>query len=298
MNEQVANLEAVTNAILIEIQGVMGLTNNHLAQWLVRSIFGWPARRMAGLLVQVDQDIARYGLGAATKDLLSGFVHDFKVSCQESIPKDGPLLVVSNHPGAYDILILIANLFRDDLKIISSDIAIIRHLPSVAPHFITITHDPYQRMASFRTALRHLRDGKALLIFPRGEVEIDPALSVGAIDGIDRWSFSLELLLRQIPQACSVVAIVSGVFSPRWFNHPILRLWKKPEQRQKIAEIIQVAEQLVLSKKSLLTPRVSFSPPLMFSGAGEKTAPPGWWMDTLTQTARAQLAAIPADQTR
>ena len=292
MSEQVANLEAVTNAILLEIQGVMGLGYSRLAQWLVRSIFGWPARRMAGLLVQVDQDIARYGLRAAAENLLYGLVQDFKVNCQQSIPKDGPLLIVSNHPGAYDILILIANLFRDDLKIISSDIAIIRHLPSVATHFITITHDPYRRMASFRTALRHLRDGKALLIFPRGEVETDPALSPVPVDGIDRWSFSLDLLLRQIPQACSVVAIVSGVFSSRWFNHPILRLWKKPEQRQKIAEIIQVAEQLVLSKKSLLAPQVSFSPPLMFSDAGEKAAPPGWWMDTLTQTARDQLAGI------
>jgi putative hemolysin len=154
------------------------------------------------------------------------------------------LLVVSNHPGAYDILILITSLFRDDLKILSSDITIIRHLPSVAPHFITITHDPYRRMVSFRTALRHLRDGKALLVFPRGEVETDPALSAGALDGIDRWSPSLDLLSREIPQICSVVAIVSGVFSSRWFNHPILRMWKKPEQRQKIAEIARARVQL------------------------------------------------------
>jgi len=292
MNGQVANKEAVTNAILLEIQGVMGLTRSCLAQWLVRSIFGQPARRMAGLLVQVDQDIARDGLRAAAENLLAWFVQDYKVDCpqgitdcQASIPKDGPLLVVSNHPGAYDLLILIANIFRDDLKIISSDIAIFRHLPSLAPHFITITHDPYRRMASFRTALRHLRDGKALLIFPRGEVETDPALTPDSADGIERWSFSMELFMRQVPQACSVVAIVSGVFSTRWFNHPILRAWKKPEQRQKIAEIIQVAEQLLLSKKSLLIPRVSFSPPLMFSGVGDETAPPGWWMDTLKQTA-------------
>lgn len=292
MNEQVANLEKVTNAILIEIQGVMGLTQNRLAQRPVRSIFGSPARRMANLLVQLDRDIARYGLRSAAENLLARFVQDFKVDCPGNIPKDGPLLVVSNHPGAYDLLILVASLFRDDLKIISSDIAVIRHLPSLTPHFITITHDPYRRMVSFRTALRHLRDGNALLIFPRGDVEIDPALSPDAVDGIDRWSLSLDLFLRQVPQTCSVVAIVSGVFSSRWFNHPVLRLWKKPEQRQKIAEIIQVAEQLVLSKKSLLTPRVSFSSPLIFSEAGEKPAPPGWWMDTLTQTARAQLAAI------
>jgi hypothetical protein len=299
MNGQVADLERVTNAILTEIQGVMGLAQTRLAQWPIRSIFGSPARRLAGLLVQLDQDIARYGLSAAAENLLSRFVQDFLVDCPQGIPdcthgipKDGPLLVVSNHPGAYDLLILVANLLRDDLKIISSDIAVFRHLPFVAPHFITITDDPYRRMVSFRTALRHLWDGKALLIFPRGEVEIDPALSADAVQGIDRWSFSLDLMLRKAPQTQSMVAIVSGVFSPRWFNHPILRLWKKPEQRQKIAEIIQVAEQLILSKKPPLTPRVSFSPPLIFSETGQKSAPPGWRMETLTQTARAQLATI------
>jgi hypothetical protein len=299
MNGQSADLERVTNAILSEIQGVMGLAQTRLAQWPIRLIFGSPARRLASMLVHLDQDIARNGLSAAAGNLLARFVQDLRVDCPQGIPdctqgipKDGPLLVVSNHPGAYDLLILVANLLRDDLKIISSDIAVFHHLPSVAPHFITITDDPYRRMVSFRTALRHLGDGKALLIFPRGEVEIDPILSADAIRGIDRWSFSLDLILRKVPQTRTVVAIVSGVFSPRWFNHPILHLWKKPEQRQKIAEIIQVAEQLIFSKSLQLSPRVSFSPPLIFSEAGQRSAPPGWWINTLTQTARAQLAAI------
>jgi hypothetical protein len=157
---------------------------------------------------------------------------------------------------------------------------------------IPITDEPHRRLVAFRTALRHLRDGKTLLIFPRGDVEIDPALSANAVDSIDRWSLSLDLFLRKVPQACSVVAIVSGVFSSRWFNHPILSLWKRPEQRQKIAEICQVAEQLILLRKLPLDPQISFSPPIVYSGAGEKIAPAGWWTNTLTETARAQLAAI------
>jgi hypothetical protein len=227
MNGQVANLENVTKAIFLEIQGVMGLTQSRLAQWPVRTFFRPPAHRMARLLIQLDQEIAKYGLRTAAENLLASFVQDFKSECLGCIPRDGPLLVVSNHPGAYDLLILVANLFREDLKIISSDFAFIRHLPSVAPHFITITDDPYRRMISFRTALRHLQDDKALLIFPRGEIELDPALSPDAADGIDRWSLSLDLFLRAVPQTCSVVAIVSGVFLSRWFNHPLLRIWKK-----------------------------------------------------------------------
>ena len=102
-----------------------------------------------------------------------------------------------------------------------------RHLPSIAPHFIPISADPYRRMAAVRAALQQLLDGKALLIFPRGDVEIDPALSPQAVEGISRWSPSLELFLRRAPRASLVIATVAGVLSARWFNHPILRLWKK-----------------------------------------------------------------------
>lgn len=178
------------------------------------------------------------------------------------------------------------------LKVISSDIAIFHHLPSIAPHFIPINEDPHRRMVAFRTGLRHLRDGKALLLFPRGDVEIDPALSAQALQGMMRWSSSLELYLRKAPGTPLVIATVSGVLSPGWFNHPVLRVWKKTEQRQKVAEIIQVAEQLILSRKARLAPQVSFSPPLHFSQAGGMSGPPGHLMQTVTRIAQAQMAAL------
>jgi hypothetical protein len=170
-----------------------------------------------------------------------------------------------------------------------------RHLPSIAPHFIPISEDPYRRMAAVRAALQHLLDGRALLIFPRGDVEIDPALSPQALEGISRWSPSLELFLRRAPRASLVIATVGGVLSARWFNHPILRLWKKTEQRQKVAEIIQVAEQLILSRKPQLSPLVYFSPPLTFSGIDRIAAPPGRLMQILAQAARSQMAALNAN---
>jgi hypothetical protein len=92
-----------------------------------------------------------------------------------------------------------------------------------------------------------------------------------------------------------VIATVAGVLSARWFNHPILRLWKKTEQRQKVAEIIQVAEQLILSRKPQLTPLVYFSHPLTFSGVDRMSGPPGRLMQVLTQTARSQMAALNAN---
>ena len=266
----------------------MGLARDSRTARLAAALFGPPARRLATLLVQLDQDVANGGLSAGAGNLLAGLIRDYRVDPPEAIPREGALLVASNHPGAYDLLILVASLGRDDLKIISSDIRILRHLPSVAPHFIPISEDPRRRMAAFRAGLRHLLDGQALLLFPRGDVEIDPALSPEAFQGIDRWSSSLELYLRRAPETQLIIAIVGGVLSARWFNNRLVRLWKKAEQRQKVAEIVQVAEQLVLSRKPSLRPKVLFSPPLVFPQAGG----PGELMRTLTGTARDQLASF------
>jgi hypothetical protein len=292
MNAPAADLQGVTRAMLHEIRGVMGLARVPGAAHLVQALFGPSARRLARMLVRLDAEVTRCGLAAAAGNLLSKLIHDCRIDRPQPIPRQGPLLVVSNHPGAYDLLMLAASLARDDLKIISSDIVIFHHLPSVAPHFISITEDPHRRMVAFRAGLRHLLDGKALLLFPRGEVEIDPALSARALQGMAHWSPSLELYLRSAPGTFLVIATVSGVLSPHWFNRPVLRIWKKTEQRQKVAEIIQVAEQLIFSKKARLTPRVSFSPALHFSQEGELSAPRGQLMQTVTHAAQAQVAAL------
>lgn len=282
------HVECLTNAILDEIVSVMGLAQSHLAQWFLRPIFSIPARKLARILVQVDRDTASYGLPRAAETMLAAFVEDYRVACPQSIPKDGPLLVVSNHPGAYDILLLIATLGRYDLKIISSELSIFRYLPSIAPYFIETNTNPYRRLRAFRTALRDLEDGKVVIVFARGNVELDPALSLEAMRSIDHWSRSIDLFLRTVPRASTVVAIVSGVFSQGLFQHRLFRIWKKPEQRQKVAEIIQVASQLFFSKKLPITPRVSYSPLLQFSKSGENVNP-DWRMDILKQTARKQM---------
>lgn len=292
MKGPVADLQLVTRAILHEIRGVMGLARIPGAASLVGAVFGPSTRRLSRLLVRLDDEAAKYGLAAAAGNLLSNLIHEFRVDCLEAIPQQGPLLVASNHPGAYDLLILAASLDREDLKIISSDIAIFHQLPSIDPHFIPISADPHRRMAAFRAGLRHLLDGKALLVFPRGDVEIDPALSAEALRGIAHWSASLELYLRKAPKTQLVVATVSGVHSPRWFRHPVIRLWKRTEQRQKVAQIFQVAEQLILSRKAPLTPRVCFSAPLHFSQEGDLSEPAGRLMQMVTRTAQAQVAAL------
>jgi hypothetical protein len=127
-------------------------------------------------------------------------------------------------------------------------------------------------------------------------VEPDPALSPDAEHTLQLWSPSLGMLLSKTPQARAVVSIVGGVISSRWFDSRLFRFLKKPEQRQKFAEIFQVAEQLTLSRKTSLLPVVSFSPPIsqtdpVFNGSEA-------WMEILLKNAREQVNLFSAEDNR
>ena len=95
-------------------------------------------------------------------------------------------MVVCNHPAAYDAAILGACIQRDDLKMMASDIPLIQMLPNVAEHMIPVPYDIPARLQTVRSTIRHLQNGGAVLVFPRGDVEPDPAISPGAEQSLDR----------------------------------------------------------------------------------------------------------------
>ncbi len=285
---------AVMAAILHEIQGVMGLTRRKRLFQAVSIPLRPAVRRMARLLSKLEQEVSERGWQAGARSFLAHFVSNTRVYGAESLPQQGALLVVSNHPAAYDVLILAATLPRDDLKIISSNIAVISCLPAIASHFIFISEQAHGRMATVRAALRHLEQGGALLIFPRGDVEPDPAVSPGALQSLQNWSPSLDLFLRKAPQTRTVVTIVSGVLSPHWMRNPLVRLWKRPEQRQKIAEIFQVVQQLAWRPELALIPRVNFSPALASVELGGAASAPGGYLQGVTRQAQAMLEELAA----
>jgi hypothetical protein len=66
-------------------------------------------------------------------------------------------------------------------------------------------------------------------------------------------------------------------------------LWKRPEQRQKIAEILQVVQQLVWHKDLALIPRVALSPPLTVEELAQEAAQPDTYLQAITARARQML---------
>ena len=245
------------------------------------------------MLVELDRNIAQKGCNQAMIQFMGNFVTEVDLQGSEKIPEQGPLLVMCNHPAAYDVIILAASIHRDDLKVLGSDIQLIQKLPNIADHIIPVPYHIPSRLQTVRASINHLKNGGALLIFPRGDVEPDPTVSPGAEESLKGWSPSLELFLRKVPQTLSIVAIASGVLSKKWFKNPLFRLWKKYEQRQKVAEIFQIATQLLTGKTPKSTPMINFSPPLNLDDLGGENSPEGTLLANLIDQARGLLAQHP-----
>ena len=259
---------SLEKAIIDEAFWVMGFDRRPWLRRMAEPFFRLPIGRFSRLVADFENSVAQKGLHDAIGDFMSQFIFDIDIIGAENLPTEGPLLIVANHPAAYDFFLIAATLPRDDMKLVASNINIVRRLPATADHFIFIGSkevmgDTHSRMAAVRASLRHLKQGGALLIFPTGTVDPDPAVyPEGARQSLKNWSPSLDLFVRRVPETKIVVTIVSGVLSKRWYKSPVTWLRQEPHNKQKVAEIFQVMQQLYFPNTIKLRPCLSFSRPL------------------------------------
>ena len=149
---------------------MLGLSPDTRLRYLLNPLLWAPLRRFADLAAKFDRTVADSGFREAASEVLPRLINQLEVIGLHRVPTSGPLLVVSNHPGSADGLAIAASLPRNDLKIVVSALPFIRSLPNSAQHLIyTDPLEPHKRMGVVRSSVRHLQDGGALLIFPRGK---------------------------------------------------------------------------------------------------------------------------------
>ena len=209
-----------------------------------------------------DDRVGAAGLADASAWVLQRLAGGLQVAGAAHIPMQGPLLVLANHPGMTDTVALFASLkMRPDLRVIARDRPFLRALPHASSSLILLADaDDNSRVRALYAGLKHLRRGGALLTFPAGEIEPDPAAAGRgpAVDALQAWSESSALIARAVPQARIVTAIVSQVVSGRSLHHPLTRLRRHTADRERLA----AAMQILWPPYQAMPARVAFSAPL------------------------------------
>lgn len=285
-----ASADDLTRFILDEIFIALKQPPRGIARRLFGPFLQLPARRFSTLMAEVDRRVARDGMVAAAQWLLTQIVSGVEARGTEQLPAQGPLLVASNHPGAYDVVALTATIGRDDIMIIASGVPFTRSLIATSPHLIYVNPDNLSapdRVAAVRSGIRHLQDGGALLIYPSGIVDPDPDISSGLEESLQTWSGSLDIFLRRVPQTRVSPTIVSSVLSPRYLHHPLVKIPKTDWEKRKLAEVIQILRQMLSNRPIDLTPRITFG--AVVSGEILRDAE-GRYLPAIIERARATLA--------
>ena len=96
----------------------------------------------------------------------------------------------------------------------------------------------------------------------------DPAFMPGSKEELTHWTSSLGLFLRNVPQTRVAIALISGVLSPRYLNHPSTLFRRGRVNKQRLSEFFQVMNQLMAPGKLMVSPNLSFAPTLTLDDLG------------------------------
>jgi len=154
-----------------------------------------------------------------------------------NIPQTGPVVVVANHPfGGLEgvILTLTLKLVRSDVRIMAN--SLLKRIPELSETFIGV--NPYghnrathENLGPLREAVRWLRNGGLLVVFPAGDVSRLHLADLTVRDG--QWDSSVARLVR-LSGAQVVPLHIAGsnslFFHALGMIHPALRTVLLPRE--------------------------------------------------------------------
>jgi len=190
--------------------GEMGPISNKLIRSIER-LSGQPKiRKLYFDYVEEDRPYASFWADAL--DRLSISI-DLRRDLDAMIPRNGPTLVVANHPyGVIDGLVLCAIIaeVRADYKIITH--RVLKQAPATMDRILPIDFDETEAALATNIetrlqATKYLKEGGAVIIFPAGAISLAPNLVGDAYD--KEWKTFAAKLATQ-PDTVTVPFLFSG----------------------------------------------------------------------------------------
>jgi hypothetical protein len=261
-NNNLELFEQIRQDITTEIFRAAKIPDIGLFRKLINPLVNSPVIRFSRLIADFDSSVKDFGFVYSSTQLLQKLTREVVATGQEHIPAEGPLIIASNHPGAYDGFAIISQLPRNDFRLMVSGIPFFENLPNASKNLIFVTHDTADRMEVIRKSIQHLKSGGSLLIFPTGRLDPDPSIYFDAGEGLQRWSRSVNVFVNKVPDTQLVLTIASGVISKEYINHPFIRLFKNDHEKRRMMEFLQLINQLRTDKPGELHPKVTFAKPL------------------------------------
>ncbi|MGH3089303.1 MAG: 1-acyl-sn-glycerol-3-phosphate acyltransferase [Rubrobacteraceae bacterium] len=241
-----------------ELLGAFGMGGVKRGRRVLDGAAGLAVGHLARRAAEYDRIVGEGGLGAGGAWAMERMAREVEVEGVDALPREGPLLIASNHPGISDTVALFSAIPREDLRVVAAKRPFLEALPNTSRHLFTVDEASEYRLGLVREAARHMRGGGALLTFPGGGIEPDPAFMPGASESLAGWSESLDLFARLVPNLALAPVIVSGVFSRRALKNPLIFLRSREQDRRWLAATIQT----LAPKLHATTVKVRFGRPV------------------------------------
>jgi putative hemolysin len=242
-------LNNLTEINLDDLVSSFGWNSRSWLADMLRVMFTGPARKFARQMLDFDDAVGEIGLVYAACQTQRRYVRSVRLF-SDPLPT-GPFLALSNHPGMVDTLALFSALNRSDLKIVAVDRPFLKSLTNTSQRLFYVTDDPGARMSLVRQVSGHLRSGGAILTFPAGQIEPDANVYPGAVEALQGWTSSVGVFVRMAPETAILPVLVRGVIWNTTAGHPLTRLKKTRQEREKLAAAFQLLAHVVLNKRPL-----------------------------------------------
>lgn len=241
--KELPDLDTIVEYIFEDVGQTLGFSKSNLFFTALKGCTAKSARGFAEMLLSLDRSLAEGDIRNSSKIALEYFTDGQEFVGEECVPKEGPLLVVANHAGAADSIGAFSCINRKDSVIAAGRRPMLEVLPNISRHLLYLDADAIGRMDNMRKIISKLKNGEAVILFPRGLLEPDPALMTGALHSIKAWSHSVGVFLAKVPETRLLPLLISQTVAPKAWKSPWVTWSKTTKRRHQLAMIIQIAMQ-------------------------------------------------------